>query len=102
MLSVLVTMVPEDNDRGVAEIVMLFGLAGRTARKSRKYHYFTACECHVVRTTGEARVRLKPVYAHSREELRVLLLKSQLPGTLAIALVGASVAVQPEAEIHRV
>ena len=24
-----------------AEIVMLFGLARRTARKSRKYHYFT-------------------------------------------------------------
>ena len=22
-------------------MVMLFGLAGRTARKSRKYHYFT-------------------------------------------------------------
>ena len=28
-------------DRVEAEIVMLFGLARRTARKSRKYHYFT-------------------------------------------------------------
>ena len=41
---------------GTPEIVMLFGLAGRTANKSRRYHYFT--DVDHVRDVDRVRRRL--------------------------------------------
>ena len=43
------TVVRRRCDEQPTEIVILLGLARRTARKSRKYHHFTCCSC---RTAG--------------------------------------------------
>ena len=41
----------ERREAGLAPaIVILFGLAKRTARKSRKYHYFTELSCWIANT----------------------------------------------------